>query len=116
MKAQAWKIWICEGVLGATHGMFYPVIEIFIPELDLAINEAGFHIWDCQRYQPKVHTEDELVMDHDWEKHQPTMLREIEIEPDISEAAKNVVKGKKAKDRLEEIFTSLFGDLFETEE
>ena len=116
MKAQAWKIWISDGWLGASHGMFYPVVEIYIPELQLAMNESGFHVWDDDRYSPKIITLDEFALDHEWENHQPQLLREIDVDGETVSAARSVVDAIQAEEKLAEKITTLFGDLFEVED
>lgn len=38
MQAEIWKISVCDSVYDAIHGGFYSVIEVYVPQLDAAIN------------------------------------------------------------------------------
>lgn len=38
MKAEIWEIKICEGVLGASHGMYKTIKELYIPEINVSLN------------------------------------------------------------------------------
>ncbi len=39
MKAQVWRLSIVNSVFEASRGFSYPIIEIYVPELGMAINE-----------------------------------------------------------------------------
>ncbi len=112
MKLQLWKIWVCDGWLAASHGMFHAIHEVYIPALGLALNNAGFHSWGGDRYLGKDHLEDnEFVLDHDWQKHQPDLLQEIEITDEhLSNLAQKIASAKLIEIELATSIKSIFAD------
>ena len=51
MKIIVYKIWITEGPTVTIQGKFYPIIEICIPDLGIAINETSFFSYQPKRYE-----------------------------------------------------------------
>jgi hypothetical protein len=41
LTLQYYEIWLCEGMMAALHGDFEKITEIYIPELNLTINQAN---------------------------------------------------------------------------
>ena len=112
MKIQAWKIWVCEGSIGAAHGFFYPIIEIYFPDLELAMNSAGFHSWADDRYKEK---EEQNGLDRDWEKHQPKLVKEVQTDDErLISLAASVAKSISDEKELTTSLDSLFSDLFDS--
>jgi len=110
LKAQVWQLWVCEGMLGATHGMFYPISEIYFPALKLAMNETGFYVWDADRYQLRG---DEHNLDPEWSEHQPKLLEEREITDAelitmVQRTAAAVADEPQLSDKLQELFADHF--------
>ena len=111
MKAQAWKVWISEGTFTASRGMFYSIVEIYVPELKLAMNESGFYIWDDKRYKHQSHDPDNL--DENWEDHQPQLLREVEFGLGTWETAKRIVSARELEEQFVATLAAPFNDLFD---
>lgn len=74
MKAELWKIYVCDGLMGMTHNMFYPIYEVYIPELTLAVNSTAFFVTDRERYAGDNQNQG---------YPNPEMLNEIELSPDV---------------------------------
>lgn len=60
MKIIAYKLWVCEGTLAATHGHYYSIVEFYIPDLELCINEHAFLKYYEARYD-KVLPENKMT-------------------------------------------------------
>jgi hypothetical protein len=41
LTLQYYDIWICEGMMAALHGDFEKITEIYVPELNLTINQVN---------------------------------------------------------------------------
>lgn len=57
--AEIWEIYISEGVMGAIHGQFSRIEELYVPTLDLVVNlEGNMNVFfsDGKRYKPKKHS------------------------------------------------------------
>lgn len=52
MKAEIWTIYVCDGVLAALHDEFYPVVELFIPELNFSVSKKSYFNSRRDRYAP----------------------------------------------------------------
>lgn len=80
MKIQMWKIYVSEGIMGAIHGCFFPMLEMYVPELKLAINEHAEFLVDEDRYAPKnkiILNEEDLDLSKDLPD--PELLAEKEL-------------------------------------
>jgi len=77
MKAQLWKISVVDGMLGMSHGMFYQILEIHVPELKLSMNEMGPFEFEDDRYQATNN-------DPDFPSQKPPeMVAEYDIPDDV---------------------------------
>lgn len=41
LTAEVWKITISDGLMGAIHGQFHSIYEVFFPQLGMAVNYEG---------------------------------------------------------------------------
>ena len=57
LTLQFWELWITEGVEAAVRGRFHKITEIYVPELNLAINKTNspviVFLCDYDRYTSK---------------------------------------------------------------
>lgn len=74
MIMQIWKVYIAEGVIGASHGMAHPIYEAFVPNLRLSVNSVtSFINKDYSRYE-KTNEVNQLVA-----TPQPELICEVEL-------------------------------------
>lgn len=53
MKAQLWKINVCEGVMEMVHGMGRSILEIYIPKANISLNAEGSSINYFKTYKDR---------------------------------------------------------------
>lgn len=54
MIMQIWRLYVTEGILAITHGAYFPIHEMYIPDLGLAVNShTSFLVKDEDRYKQK---------------------------------------------------------------
>ncbi|KKM97967.1 hypothetical protein LCGC14_1162660 [marine sediment metagenome] len=112
MQAQLWQIWISEGMLAANHGIFFPIFEVYIPEMSLAVNISGIIEADAERYQPVAN---EHSLDMNLIQHQPQLVKEAELPPEVDDLLKIITEAQNAEEKLGEILGNLFEE-FSVEE
>ncbi len=97
MKAQLWKIWVTEGVMGMIHNHFFSLAEVHIPELDMSINQVAHILCEEERYK-----------DHHPDTPTPQLLAEIEIPDtlveDLELLKKSILINNQIRSSLEETF------------
>ncbi len=100
MKAQLWKIYVPISLSEMDHQDFWELLEVCIPELNLALNLEGFMRMDAERYQSAP-----------GDMYSPNLLREAELQPEIVEMLETVDEAKDIEESLAEKFTNIFDEL-----
>jgi len=98
MKAQLWKIWVTEGVLGMVHDQFFSIAEIHIPDLSMSINSVTYI--PC--------TVEERYKSHHPSSPAPKLLAEMEIPDSIADGIEllkaSLIIDSQIRHALEETF------------
>lgn len=101
MQLQIWKIYVCEGIIGAVHGSSYPIYEAFIPDLKLSINQVtSFINEDNSRYEN--HDPEEQIV----ATPQPEMICEIELSRAQIQDVKILANEDNPQDRMRQLIAA----------
>ena len=99
MNIQKWQLKIVDSWLHMTHGMSYPAIEYYIPELNLSINNQHCFLGVDSRYNA-----DGAVK-----------LSEIEMNPEFVSIFKNLKESIEAREKAVENSRNALQSLFHLE-
>lgn len=83
MKAQLWKIKICNSILDYTHGFGYEIYEIYIPKMDVCINNAEDKLHCFKRHEERY---------NDFSNAE--LIKELDFSNDIAEYIESYLKNE----------------------
>jgi hypothetical protein len=109
MKAQLWEVWITEGMMAAIHNSFFAIREIYIPDLKLAINCAGVHHFEADRYSREPLSDGASSIDPNYNDHLPKLIDEKDLPPDVEPVVKIVSAAVEVEGVLAQALENLFG-------
>lgn len=95
MIGQIWRLHVSDGMMDAIHGGHRAIEELYVPDLKLTVNEAGFFLVESkERYGPhKGETVPPGLPD-------PVHLREVKISADNEALLRAMVAGRIAYETL----------------
>ena len=96
MKAQIWERHVSDGFMDAIHGGHRPIIELFVPELNIAINEETYYFTKPDQYAPYT------VATLPANLPNPRLIKEMDLLPEIIAAISTMAAGRKAYDAFRE--------------
>ncbi len=105
LTLQYYDVWICEGFMAAIHGDFEKITEIYVPELNLTINQVNSPVNVFISNYNRYNSSDKGIL------CDPPKLIKTDIISKKSEAAKNLIWFKEVltkKKTREASLTKLF--------
>jgi hypothetical protein len=90
LLVEIWTLYISDGLMGAIHGQFHSIREMYVPALDLTVNlertmNAFFN--DGRRYAPKTKDHRRIADTPD-----PKLLETVILEGAQAEAIRNLAE------------------------
>lgn len=105
LTVEYWELYVCESLRDAMNGKFDNITEIYIPELELSINQKlkplNVFISKRDRY---VKNKNENNMSG----HTPTLIKTKYVSGDKADALKWIANMKKQEKEKQELIVSLF--------
>ena len=83
MKANRYKIQVCEGLMDHLHGGGYNIDEIFVPELGLYINCKAAFLDSPERMFGVLGPKVEIELDVAWSGHATALAGALRIKDDL---------------------------------
>lgn len=104
MKAVLYELTITDSMMDALHGGYYRIKEIFIPEINVHINQEG--VWESnkERYKHENHRTGKSF----GRSANPLKIKDIELEDDLKEKLLLIVKARKDSKAISEYFKPFY--------
>ncbi len=106
-KVQVWRLWVAEGFMAAVHDSYCPIVEIFVPDLNLHINKSHYFLGGQGRYEIKK--EDKNFLGSEYPS--PELLAETDLPDDVLQSLQLIRQAKLKEGEIRVRLADILGDV-----